>query len=141
MLQARPVVGRGVACADREGKRAPGGFGDAAHMPQACSWQMQVLDDLEHALALVVQCLREREEFVVTRIQRGHRLPVAGAVEDGARGGDAHGAGVECLGEQRAHARDVFRCGRLAVRAALPHHVHAQRCVRHVAGDVHVVLA
>ena len=49
-------------------------------------------------------------------------------------------ASTACAG-QRRHRLDVVGRGHLALGAALPHHVEPQRAVRHVGGEVDVVVA
>ena len=68
----------------------------------------------------------------------GRQLALAGAVVQRAAGGEAEGAGLDGLAGQLGHRRDVLRRRRLAVGAALAHHVQAHRPVRDLGAEVDV---
>ena len=67
------------------------------------------------------------------------RLAPAGAVVEGARGGEAERAGADPLGGEAAHLGDLLGGGRLAVGAPLAHDEEAHRPVADLGGEVDVV--
>ena len=84
---------------------------------------------------------RDARELVFCRGQRRRRLPVARAVIQRARGREAR---ARLRRRLVARARPSARCrpgGRLALRAALAHHEHAQRRVRQLRAHVDVEAA
>ena len=78
----------------------------------------------------------ELGELDVAGVGAGHGLAGDRAVEDRARGGEAHRAGGDGLGDEPAHLGDVVGGGVLVAHAALAHHLEAQRAVGELGGDV-----
>ena len=93
-------------------------------------------DGLEHASAPVGHPVDELGELDVAGVGAGHGLAGDRAVEDRARGGEAHRAGGDGLGDQPAHLGDVVGGGVLVAHAALSHHLEAQRPVGQLRRDV-----
>ena len=122
----------------RERDRAFGVFRDPQHHRQIFVHGAQVKHELQHAAADAVHRAGDRGQFVLARFQRRRVVAGRGAVVEGARGREAQRAGSHGVSGERRHRPVVLRrCG-IAARAALAHHIDAQRRVRQLRADIHV---
>jgi hypothetical protein len=117
--------------------RPAGGLGHRAEQRELTVEVVEVGHGLEHAHADGADGAGDAQQLVGAGGEaRGHAA-VGGLVGDGARGREPEGAGLDALGGEAAHPVDLVpgRHGGV-VRAAVAHHVAAQRAVRHLGGDV-----
>ena len=98
----------------------------------------EVADDLQHAGADRAECLGDADQLVGLGGERRRQLAPAAAVVERARCGEAEGAGAHGVARQIGHRRDVVGCRRLTCRAALAHHVQAERAVGDLGAEVDV---
>ena len=133
-----PAFGMRLALGQRNRQRPARREREAVQQAELRGRVVEVRDHLQHALADLAHGLRDGHQLALGRMQRRRGRAVAGFVLDRARGRKADGAGVHRLGCQPPHLVAVSLGGRLAPRSALAHHVHAQRGMRQLRGDVDV---
>ena len=102
---------------------------------------LEVRDDLHPAGAGLAHGVGDRGQLGFLGAQGRDVLAVGRAVIERARGREAERAGAQAFGGELGHALAILLGGRLAVGAALAHHIDPQRGVRHLGGDVGVVAA
>ncbi len=90
----------------------------------------------ENTVGQAPESLTERDELPLLRLRRGRRASVGEAVVVRAPRGKAHRARFERLAKEPLHLRDVLVSGGRIVDGALAHHVHPQRVVGHLRGEV-----
>ncbi len=91
---------------------------------------------LEHAMPDVAHRAADPEQLGLAGESSRHEILVLRAMQHRARRGESQRAGLERIAHQRRHLRDVVRRRFLVARAALAHHVGAQRSVRHLRANV-----
>ena len=101
----------------------------------------QIEHELQHAAALAVHRGGDRRQLVLAGLQGRRVIAGRGAVIEGARGREAERAGAHRLTRQRRHRLVVLGCGGIAARAALAHHINAERGMRQLRADVDVEIA
>ncbi len=99
----------------------------------------KIADHLEDARALASERIGDPEQLGAGGAEHGRGIPVGGAMQHGARGADADGAGSQRLASEVRHTSDVLRGRGLAADAAGAHRKDPERAVRHHRGDVYVV--
>ena len=92
--------------------------------------------ELEHAGAELAEHAPDAEQLVVRGERSRNRLTVDRHVRDRATRREAERAGFDAALHEVGHLLDVGRGRRLVLGAALPHHVAADRAVRHLRADV-----
>ena len=98
---------------------------------------LELADDLEDAAAALAHAARDRFQLGVAGEGAGSGDAGLGAMDHGAVGREAQRAGLDGLAHEAGHVRQFFVVGLDVVRAALAHHVAAQRAVRDLRRDVH----
>ena len=139
---ALPVVGLGVELDEGEGNGATGGGGDTPHPGDLQLGEVHVVagdaggGELEDAGASLGERFAEGHHLVLLGEGAGHVHAVDGAVDDGARGGNAERAGINTFAHELLHLVDVLGVGGLVHRAALTHDVGADGAVGHLRAHV-----
>ena len=137
--QAAPVAAGGLAGPLQGGDRQRPA-GDLGHGPQQAELGVDVVevgDGLEDALADGAHGPGDAEQLVGPCGEAGRHAAVGGLVGDGARRGEAEGAGLDALGHQAAHLGDLVGGGGFGVvGAAVAHHVAAQGAMGHLGAHV-----
>ena len=136
-----PQPRAGFALQQRHGHRPAGRGGDAAQDGELVVRLVEVGNDLHPALADLPQRAADGGKLDLGGVQRGRGDAGEGLVGDGAGGGEAERAGADALGGQAGHLVAVGLGGGFTVGAALAHHIDANGGVRHLGGDVEIVLA
>ena len=114
-------------------------FASRRNRPISPSWVLEVRDDLHPAGARLAHGMGDRRQLRLLGAQGRDAAAVGGAMVERARRREAERAGAQAFGGERGHAPAILVGGRLAVGAALAHHIDAQRRVRHLGRDVGVV--
>ena len=139
--QLAPAVGTGVGLQQADGDGAAGFLRQAAEQADLVVLVLEVRDDLHPAGAGIAHGVGDRRQLGFLGAQGRDVLAVGRAVVERARGREAERAGAQAFGRELGHAPAILLGRRLAVGAALAHHIDAQRGVRHLGGDVDVVAA
>ena len=100
---------------------------------------LEVRHDLQPAGAGLAHGLGDRRQLGLLGAQGRDAAAVGGAVIERARGREAERAGAQAFDGELGHAPAIRLGGRLAIGAALAHHIDAQRGVRHLGRDIDVV--
>ena len=98
----------------------------------------EVRDELHQPTSGVGDARGDRGELVAARVIAGDRRSARGLVEGEPRRCKAKRPHLDGFLGQRPHLRKILVGRRLAVGAALAHHVHPQRRVRQIRGDINV---
>ena len=132
------ALGPGVVLFIGEGQwpsTPPREFGDGGKV--ACVLAVEVIEDLDHALAYPAHRLAQRIELAGGDLPGIGGIAVRVAVADRIGGSEAERAVIQSLTQQRLHLGDIVRRGRLAPHRALAHHIEPERIVRHLHADIH----
>jgi hypothetical protein len=133
-----------VELSEGKAERTARGPGQADQQPHPLRNQVRggkLGDDLEDAAAGAGQAVGDHVQLALGGIEARGRLAVGRLVVDAPGRREPKRAGFYCLLRQVPHLRHVRLGGRLAGHPALAHHVHPQRGVRKLGGQVHVEAA
>jgi hypothetical protein len=101
----------------------------------------EIEHELQHAAADAMHRTGDCGQFILARLQRRREVAGGGAMIERARGRKTQRAGADCFARQRGHRLVVFGCGGIAARAALAHHIDAERRMRQLRADIDIEIA
>ena len=132
-------MGAVVLRRDRDRERAAGRLDHVPHHRELDVDVTEVGDDLEDTTRSR-HSGGDADELLLGGGERRRRLAAAGPVVHCARGGEAQRAGGDRVAHDASHLRDLLGACCLAFGAAFAHHVEPDGAVRHLRGEVDVVL-
>ena len=135
----RQLSGRTCGLQHRDGDRPARFLRQPAEQADLARLVLEVRDDLHPAGAGLAHGMGDRRQLGLLGAQGRDAAAVGGAMVERARGREAERAGAQAFGGELGHAPAIVLGRRLAVGAALAHHIDAQRRVRHLGRDVDVV--
>ena len=139
MVAQRAPVRAVILSCDGDRERTAGRLNHAPHGGELDVEVAEVGDDLEDT-ARARHPGGDADELGLCGGERRCRLATAGPVVHRARGGEAERAGGDRVAHDPAHLQDLVGGCRLARRASFAHHVEADGSVRHLGGEVDVVV-
>ena len=114
-------------------------LGQPAEQADLAHLVLEVRHDLQPAGAGLAHGMGDRRQLGLLGAQGRDAAAVGGAMVERARGREAERAGAQALDGELGHAPTIGLGRRLAIGAALAHHIDAQRRVRHLGRDIDVV--